>query len=135
MRVVPELSMFIVACEIDGSDLARERERHFRTGKRADNLHGHDSISTSAIGVVVLRYKFRTSFRLFLVAIKMPGICINCALMNGIMPFGMISKLISSISRYLILFDITATFLLDSRKEIQTRSLASDPRFQDSVCF
>ena len=65
MRVVPELSMFIVACEIDGSDLARERERHFRTGKRADNLHGHDSISTSAIGVVVLRYKFRTSFRLF----------------------------------------------------------------------
>ena len=74
-------------------------------------------------------------FACFLVAIKMPGICINCALMNGIMPFGMISKLISSISRYLILFDITATFLLDSRKEIQTRSLASDPRFQDSARF
>ena len=124
--------MFIVACEIDCSDLARERERHFRTGKRADNLHGHGSISTSAIGVVVLHNKFRTSF---LVTIKMPGICVNCALMNGIMPFGMISKLISRISRYLILFDITATFLLDSPKEIQTRSLASDPRFQDSVRF
>ena len=89
----------------------------FQNGK-ARGQSGHDSISTSGVGVAVLP---------------------NCALVNRIMMFGMISELISRIKKSLSLFysvylwKFTVTFMLDSRWE--TRSFASDPWFQGWVRF
>ena len=114
------------------SGLARGRERHFRTGKRADNL------DTTLFQLPVFALPFSPSssgrhFAGFPVVIKTPRICINCALINEIMLVGMILELISRITRSLSLFysvnlwKFTATFILDSRKE--TRSSASDLRF------
>ena len=71
--------------------------------------------------------------------IKTPRICVNCALINEIILFGIISELISRITRSLSLFysvylrKFTATLILYSRKE--TRSLASDPRFHAQLPF
>ena len=114
------------------SGLARGRERHFRTGKRADNL------DTTLFRLPVLALPFSPSssgrhFAGFPVVIKTPSICVHCVLINEMMLFGMISELISNITRLLSLFysvnlwKFTATFILDSRKE--TRSSASDLRF------
>ena len=66
---------------------------------------------------------------IFPVAIKTPGIYVNCSLVDEVTLFGMISNLFGVFVKF------TATLLLDSRKENQTRSLVSDPRFQDSVRF
>ena len=89
----------------------------FQNGK-ARGQSGHDSISTSGVGVAVLP---------------------NCALVNRIMLFGMISELISRITKSLSLFysvymwKFTVTFMLDSRWE--TRSFASDPWFRAEFAF
>ena len=120
------------------SDLARGRECHFRTGKRAVNL------DTTLFRLPVLALPFSPSssgrhFAGFPVAIKTPRICVNCALINEIILFGIISELISRITRSLSLFysvylrKFTATLILYSRKE--TRSLASDPRFHAQLPF
>ena len=67
------------------------------------------------------------------------AICVNDALINEIMLFGIISELISRITRSISLFHstylwkFTATFILDFRKE--TRSLVSDPRIRGSVHY
>ena len=111
---------------------SKKTGRHFRTGKRADNL------DTTLLRLPVLALPFSPSssgrhFAGFPVVIKTPRICVNCALINEIMLFGMISELISRITRFLSLFYLvnlwkfTATFILDSRKE--ARSSASDLRF------
>ena len=61
------------------------------------------------------------------------AICVNDALINEIMLFGIISKLISRITRPVSLFHstylskFTATFILDFRKE--TRSLEAIQEF------
>ena len=75
----------------------------FQNGK-AIGQSGHDSISTSGVGVAVLTNKFRTLLRWFPVAIKTQRICINCAPINEIMLFGIISELISRITWSLSLF-------------------------------
>ena len=85
------------------SGLARGRERHFRTGKRADNL------DTTLFRLPVLALPFSPSssgrhFAGFPVVIKTPRICINCALINDIMLVEMILELISRITRSLSLF-------------------------------
>ena len=79
------------------SDLARGRERHFRTGKRADSL------DTTLFRFPVLALPFSPTssgrhYAGFPVAIKTPGICVNFALINEIMLFGIISELISRIT-------------------------------------
>ena len=102
---------------------SKKTGRHFRTGKRADPVLALPFSSSSS----------GRHFAGFPVVIKTPGICVNCALINEIMLFGMISELISRITRFLSLFYLvnlwkfTATFILDSRKE--TRSSASDLNF------
>ena len=53
----------------------------FQNGK-ALGQSGHDSISTSGVGVAVFTNKFRTLLRWFPVAIKTQRICINCAPIN-----------------------------------------------------
>ena len=104
------------------SDLARGRERHFRTGKRADSL------DTTLFRLPVLALPFSPTssgrhYAGFPVAIKTPGICVNFALINEIMLFGIISELISRITWSISLFysvylgKSTASFILDSRKE------------------
>ena len=77
--------------------LARGRERHFRTGKRADSL------DTTLFRLLVLALPFSPTssgrhFAGFPVSIKTPGICVNFALINEIMLFGIISELISRIT-------------------------------------
>ena len=69
----------------------------------------------------------------FPVAIKTPGICVNFALINEIMLFGIISELISRITWSISLFysvylgKFTASFMLDSRKE----TIVGKRRIQD----
>ena len=78
-------------------DLARGREHHFRTGKRADNLDA----TLFRLPVLALPFSPKGSGRYFAgfpVAIKTPGICVNFALINEIMLFGIISELISRIT-------------------------------------
>ena len=105
---------------------------------------GADSLDTTLfrLPVLTLPFSLTSSGRYFVgfpVAIKTPGISVNCALTTEMMLFGMISELISRINRSLslsfsvYLWKFTATFMLDSRKE--ARSLGSDPRFQGSVRF
>ena len=117
------------------SGLARGQERHFRTGKRADNL------DTTLFQLPVFALPFSPSssgrhFAGFPVVIKTPRICINCALINEIMLFRnqvpffvLLGKFVKI---YLLLSGIhnkcsSATFILDSQKE--TQSSASDLRF------
>ena len=74
-----------------------------RTGKRADDL------DTTLFPLPVLALPFSLSssgrhFAGFPVVIKTPRICVNSALINEIMLFGMISELISRITRFLSLF-------------------------------
>ena len=76
--------------------LARGRERHFRTGKRADSL------DTTLFRLLVLALPFSPTssgrhFAGFPVSIKTPGICVNFALINEIMLFGIISGIISEL--------------------------------------
>ena len=59
----------------------------------------------------------------FPVAIKTPGICVNFALINEIMLFGIISELISMITWSLPLVYSVYSFIMNSRKE--TQSLAN----------
>ena len=69
--------------------LARGRERHFRTGKRADNL----DTTLFRLPVLVLPFSPSNSGRHFAgfpVAIKIPRICVNCALINEIMLSGIV---------------------------------------------
>ena len=85
------------------SGLARGRERQFRTGKRADNL------DTTLFRLPVLALPFsplssERHFAGFPVVIKTRRICVNCAIVNEIMLFGMISELVSRITRSLSLF-------------------------------
>ena len=102
-------------------DLARGREHHFRTGKRADNLDA----TLFRLPVLALPFSPKGSGRYFAgfpVAIKTPGICVNFALINEIMLFGIISELISGITWSISSFHSvyfgksTASFMLDSRK-------------------
>ena len=76
--------------------LAKGRERHFRTGKRADSL------DTTLFRLLVLALPFSPTssgrhFAGFPVSIKTPGICVNFALINEIMLFGIISGIISEL--------------------------------------
>ena len=73
---------------------------HARTGKRADNL------DTTLFRLPVLALPFSPTcsgrhYAGFPVSIKTPGICVNFALINEIMLFGIISELISRITRFL----------------------------------
>ena len=82
-------------CQSQYCDLARGLERHFRTRKRADSL------DTTPFRLPVLPFSPTSSGRHFAgfpVAIKTPGICVNFALINEIMLFGIISELISRIT-------------------------------------
>ena len=102
-------------------DLARGREHHFRTGKRADNL----DVTLFRLPVLALPFSPKGSGRYFAgfpVAIKTPGIRVNFALINEIMLFVIISELISRITWSISSFHSvyfgksTASFMLDSRK-------------------
>ena len=69
----------------------------FRMGKRADSL------DTTLFRLPVLALPFSPTssgrhYAGFPVAIKTPGICVNFALINEIMLFGIISELISRIT-------------------------------------
>ena len=79
------------------SGFARGRERHFRTGKRADSL------DTTLFRLPVFAAPFSPTssgrhYAGFPVAIKTPGICLNFALINEIMLFEIISEFISKIT-------------------------------------
>ena len=68
-----------------------------------------DNLDTTLIRLPVLALPFSQSssghhFTGFPVVIKTPRICVNCALKDEIMQFGMISKFISRITRFLSLF-------------------------------
>ena len=81
-------------CQSQYCDLARGRERHFRTRKRADSL------DTTPFRLPVLPFSPTSSGRHFAgfpVAIKTPGIWVNFALKNGIMLFGIISGIITEL--------------------------------------
>ena len=113
-------------------DLARGREHHFRTRKRADNLDA----TLFRLPVLALPFSPKGSGRYFAgfpVAIKTPGIRVNFALINEIMLFGIISELISRITWSISLFysvylgKSTASFMLDSRKE----TIVGKRRIQD----
>ena len=80
--------------QVHQNDLARGRERHFRTGKRADSL----DTTLFRLPVSALPFSPTSSghhYAGFPVAIKTPGICVNFALINEIMLFEIISELIS----------------------------------------
>ena len=69
---------------------------------------GADSLDTTLfrLPVLTLPFSLTSSGRYFVgfpVAIKTPGISVNCALMTEMMLFGMISELISRINRSLSL--------------------------------
>ena len=82
--------------QVHQNDLARGRERHFRTGKRADSLDTTlFRLPVSALGAPTSSGHHYAGFP---VAIKTPGICVNFALINEIMLFGIISELISRIT-------------------------------------
>ena len=95
------------------------------TGKRADSL----DTTLFRLQVLALPFSPTSSVQQVPVAIKTPGICMNFALINEIMPFAIISELISGITWSFpwfiqcILGKFTASFMLNSRKE--TQSLAS----------
>ena len=77
-----------------GTDVAVV-SRQIQKGKRADNL------DTILFRLAVLALPFSPSssgrhFAGFPVAIKTHIICVNCALINEIMTFGMISELVST---------------------------------------
>ena len=108
--------------QVHQNDLARGRERHFRTGKRADSL------DTTLFRLPVLALTFTPTssgrhYAGFPVTIKTPGICVNFALINEIMLFGIISELISMITWSLLLVYSVYSFIMNSRKE--TQSLAN----------
>lgn len=74
-----------------------------KTGKRSvDNLDTTLFRLPAALSLSAITSGRHSAF--FLVPIKMPGICLNCSLVDEIMLFGTISKLISTISRYPCLF-------------------------------
>ena len=113
-------------------NLARGQECHFRTGKRADDLDA----TLFRLPVLALPFSPKVLGRYFAgfaVAIKTPGICLNFALINEIMLFGIISELISripwSISSFhsVYLGKSTASFMLDSRQE----TIVGKHRMQD----
>ena len=121
--------------------LKEKKSIYMLNSKKVD---GADSLNTTPFRLQVLALPFSLTsswrhFPGFLVAIKTPWICVNCALIDEIMLFRMIPELISRITRSLCLFYLaylwkfTATVTLGSPKQTETRSLASDPRFQDSV--
>ena len=108
------------------------KDNEVRTGtsfqnEKARGQFQHDPISTS--GRIALPFSPTSSGRHyagFPVVIKTPGICVNSALVNEIMLFGIISELISGpflLFIRCILGKVTASFMLNSRKE--TQSLAS----------
>ena len=93
------LSRFLLHA-LHESELARgrERERHFRTGERADSLDR----TLFRLPVLALSFYSTNSghhFAGFPVAIETRGICVNRALVNEIIMFGISPKLISRISR------------------------------------
>lgn len=71
-----------------------------------------DNLDTTLIRLPVLALTFSPfspsssgcHFAGFPVMIKTPRICVNCALKDEIMQFGMISEFISRITRFLSLF-------------------------------
>ena len=72
-------------------------------GKCTDNL----DMTLFRLSVLVLPFSPTSSGRHFTgfpVVIKTAEICVNCALINEIMLFGMISELISRITKSLSLF-------------------------------
>ena len=69
---------------------------------------GADSLDTTLFRLPLSALPFSPTssgrhFVGFPIAIKTPGISVNCALMNEMMLFGMISELISRINRFLSL--------------------------------
>ena len=68
-----------------------------------------DNLGTTLFRLLVLALPFSPSssgryFAVFPVVTKTPRICVNCAFIDEIMLFGMISELISRITRFLSLF-------------------------------
>ena len=86
-----------MCCELDSiGGCSKRTERHFRTGKRADSL------DTTLFRLPVLALPFSPTssgrhYAGFPVAIKTPGICVNFALINEIMLFGIIAGIISKL--------------------------------------
>ena len=86
-----------MCCELDSiGGFSKRTERHFRTGKRADSL----DTTLFRLPVLALPLPPTSSGRHFAgfpVAIKTPGICVNFALINEIMLFGIIAGIISKL--------------------------------------
>ena len=95
-----------------------ERERHFRAGERADSLD-RTLFRLPALTLSFYSTNSGQHFAGFPVAIETRGICVNCALVNEIIMFGINPKLISRISRspslfYSVYLKIIATFFFQA---------------------